>query len=380
MIKRRLFLIGIISLVFATVISCTTPNEADPKADPTKAVTTVGTILGLTGENASYGQKMQRGFEFALSEAELSGNLQGPKVKLVIEDSQFDPAKAVSAYRKLTGTQNVHIIVGITGSKNALPVCEAAKTESILIVDALSSAPKISTQCGENYFRVMASDSLAGQYNVDWAIESGMKKPAIVYMEDDWGASYRDTIQRYLSKKNFNNFPMNGVVEGTRDFRAIVEKLKAAEPDAIFILLYPKEGAAFMQQLRQAGVKALAYGSDNLSSPEFIAAGSQVIEGVRVALPAPTQGPAYEEFVKKYKAKYGEDPDAILIKSFDAMALVATVIQKVGDDPMKIRDYLKLPSFEYQGVSGLIKFDENGDLVSQQYTRQVYNSGKLVPV
>src|SRR5437870_4604529 len=94
--------------------------------------TRLGTILGLTGDNASYGQKMQRGFEIALNEVNSAGGVNGTNLALLIEDSQFDPAKAVSAYRKLTGAQDVHVIVGITGSKNAIPVCEASKGDNVI--------------------------------------------------------------------------------------------------------------------------------------------------------------------------------------------------------------------------------------------------------
>jgi branched-chain amino acid transport system substrate-binding protein len=104
-----------------------------------------------------------------------------------------------------------------------------------------------------------------------------------------------------------------------------------------------------------------------------------VVEGVRVALPAAVSGQRYQEFVRKYQAKYGEAPDVNVIKSYDAMKLVAFVIQKVGDQPSKIKEYLRGPDFEYNGISGPIRFDEHGDLVGQEYTRMVYRAGKLVP-
>jgi len=340
----------------------------------------VGSILGLTGDNAAYGQNMKRGFDFALEEINSQGGVGNKRIDLVVEDSQFDPSKAVTAYRKLTGVEGVKVIVGITGSKNALPVCEAAKGDDVVIVDALGSAPKLSTEGGPNYFRVMASDALAGQYNIDWAIENGMKKPVIVYVEDDWGVSYRDAITRYAGKKGFSKIPSHGVIAGTRDFRIQIEKVKSEKPDAIFLLLYAKEGAVFMQQLRQAEIRSAVYGSDNISSPEFTSAGAAVVDGVFVAMPAPAHGPLYEQFVSKYKSKYGEDPDANIIKSYDAMNVAVNAIRSAGYEPSKIRTYLHSPDFKYDGVSGVIKFDPNGDLTSQEYSRMIYHNGNLVLV
>lgn len=374
--KKLILTIVAVAAVGVLAISLFQKNNKPPGTRSIK----LGTILGLTGNNASYGQKMQRGFQFALDEINGSGGVKGATVELAIEDSQFDPTKAVSAYRKLTGAQGIRVIVGITGSKNALPVCEASKGDDVVIIDALGSAPKLTTHGGPNYFRVMASDALAGSYNVEWGTGSGMKKPVIAYMEDDWGASYRDSVSSHLAKKGFADARSHGVTAGTRDFRSQIEKIKGDMPDTLFLLLYAKEGATFMQQLRQAGVPATVYGSDNISSAEFGGAGNDVVEGVRVAMPTPAKGELYDEFVRKYQAKFGEAPDANVIKSYDVMKLVCAAVAAVGANPSDIKKYLRSPNFKFDGVSGPIKFDEHGDLVSQQYTRMVYKSGKLVPL
>jgi len=340
----------------------------------------IGTILGLTGKNASYGQKMQQGFELAIDEINSSGGIKGRRIHLIIEDHQFSPQKAISAYQRLVGVKGVHVIVGITGSSNALPVCEASKDDDIVIIDPLGSAPKLTTHGGPNYFRIMASETFAGRYIADWAIENGMKHPAIVYAEDDWGVSYKDTVVQYLKQKGFANVPSYGSIKGMRDFRTQVEKLRENPPDAIFLLLYPKEGATFMQNLKQGGVRASVYGTDNLSASEFVSAGSAVVEGVHVAMPAPTKGTASEAFVTRYRKKYKEDPDASVMKSYDAMKLALRAIKEAGEIPSKIKKYLRKPSFEYKGIAGSVKFDTNGDLVSQEFNRLNYRAGELLIV
>jgi ABC-type branched-subunit amino acid transport system substrate-binding protein len=134
-----------------------------------------------------------------------------------------------------------------------------------------------------------------------------------------------------------------------------------------------------VQQLRQAGLTSKVYGSDNLSSPEFVTAGASVIDGVRVALPVPAGGTAYETFVKSFKDKFGMPPDVNALKSYDALHVAVKAIQQAGVDPAKISQFLLSPAFSHNGVSGEIRFDQNGDLVSQQYQRQVYRDGALAP-
>jgi len=337
----------------------------------------IGTILGLTGNYAEYGQKMQKGFQFALDEIHAEGGIKGKKVTLLTEDSQFDETKAASAYQKLNGIQGINIFVGITGSKNVLRISEESKGDDIVIIDPLGSAPKLTTHAGPNYFRIMASDALAGKYNVEWAIEDKMAKPLIVNIEDDWGGSYRDSIVEALQTKGFQNVPVHSFPAGTQDFKVEIEKIKQAAPDTIFLLLYAKDAASFMQQLRQAKIQAQIYGSDNVSSSEFTSTGKEIVEGTKVAMPAPVTGNLYDEFMQKYKSKTNEEADANILKSYDAMKLTAYVIEQVGEKPADIRAFITNPAFQYAGVTGDIAFDKNGDLVNQAYQRFIYRDGKL---
>ena len=338
----------------------------------------VGSILGLSGNNAMYGQQMQRGYDIALSQ--INNVKSNPHFDLVTEDSQFDPAKAVSAYRKLTAADGISLIVGITGSRNAIPVCEAARNDNVLILDPLGSAPKLSSVGGTNYFRIMASDAFAGRYNVDWAVGNGMHHPAVIFVQDDWGTSYMNEVRRYLVGKGFSDVPTYEILAGSRDFRSEVRKIHDAKVDALFLLLYAKEGATFMQQLGEAKVNPTVYGSDNVSSSDFASAGGESINGVYVAMPAETKTAAYDQFAREYRARYQAEPDANAIKSYDAMKLLAAAVSKVGKDPSKLRSYLHSSDFLFEGVSGAIHFDEHGDLVGQQYQRMVYRGTHLEPL
>jgi branched-chain amino acid transport system substrate-binding protein len=257
-------------------------------------------------------------------------------------------------------------------------VAEASKTDDVVIIDALTSSPTLTRQGGPHYFRVMASDAFAGRFNAKWAASSGMRRAAIMYVEDEWGVSYRDELKRYLAETG--NVPVveQGGAVGSRDYRPQIKRFKDFGADTIFLLLYPPDGGAFVQQARQDRFAAIAYGSDNLSAPEFAAPGPAVVEGVRLALPAAVAGPEYEAFRKKYLERYHEEADTIAAKSYDAMAVALDALRRVGDKPNDIRLLLKSPGYLLQGLSGRIEFDANGDLKSQEYTKMVYVNGKLV--
>lgn len=369
-------ILAVLLCVVAVSLGC---SRSDKSADeqPVK----VGTILGVTGQNADYGKKMMSGFTLAVEEANAAGGVNGRSIELKVEDSQFDPNKAVSGYRKLYSADGIGIIVGVTGSKNALPVCEAARDDDVIIIDALGSAPKLTTHGGPNYWRVMASDALAGRYNVRWAADDGLKRPAIVYVEDDWGTSYRDAVTAELGSRGFDEIVSLSIESGKRSFRAQADRIVAKDADAVFLLVYAKEGAPLMQQLREAGFAGHIYGSDNISAAEFVAAGPEVVEGVRVAMPAPAANARYDRFQSAFEARFGgRTPDANSSKSYDAMTLVIAAMREVGTEPAALRNLLSSPDFSFPGVTGTIQFDENGDLLSQEYRRMEYRGGELVEI
>ncbi len=333
----------------------------------------------MTGVGASYGKRMKQSFELALADAQTIGAGHKNQMSLIVEDFQWDTAKALTAYRKLTSIDGVKIIVGITGSKNAKPVAEASKSDDVVIIDALTSSPTLTRQGGPNYFRIMASDAFAGRFNAQWASASGMKRCGILYVEDEWGASYRDQLKKYLADLHAEPVVEQSSPAGSRDYRAQIARLNQAQIDVLFLILYPPDGGIFMQQARQGGLSPTVYGSDNLSAPEFTAPGAKVIEGVRLALPAAVSGSAYDGFRKRYMDRYHEEADTIAAKSYDAMSVAIDVVNKAGNNPSAIRTLLKSGNYSFPGLTGRIEFDTNGDLVSQNYSKMIYQEGKLVP-
>lgn len=337
----------------------------------------VGTILGLTGENAAYGVKMQRGLQVALDQINASVPTGGKKFELAVEDSQWQPKLGISAYRKMYDLQGIRHFTAICGSKIALAICGVSKNDDIVIVDAISGAPKLTTDGGPKYFRVYASDAMAGTKNVEWALEEGCKTFAVAYVEDEWGVSYKDAIVSALEKRGLSAFTVP-IGVGATDLRGEAKKIMDARPDALFAVVYANLAVPLVQQIKSAGYAGKVYGGDNLSSTDFAVAGADVIEGVRLSLPAEADSPKYKEFAKKYHDKFSEDPDAFALKSYDAFNLLAFAIRSTdGSASAVIRFLHEMPP--YDGASGTLSFDEHGDLKQQQYNRQTYHQGKLVP-
>lgn len=362
-VRLSLFIVAILT----SLVACSKKPEVT-------ATIKVGTILGLTGENAAYGIKMQRGLTVALADINQHGS---SRFELVVEDSQWQPKQGISAYRKMHDLQGIRHFTAICGSKIALAICEVSRDDDIVIVDAISGAPKLTADGGPKYFRVYASDAMAGANNVNWALDEGAKSFAIVYVEDEWGASYKDAIVTALKHKGLDASVVP-VAVNANEFRGEVKRVMDAQPDAVFAVVYANLAVPIVQQLSSLGFSGRIYGGDNLSSTDFAVAGESVVDGVRLSIPAEAKSPLFDKFAAAYRAKYSEDPDAFAMKSYDAFQLLAHAIRQTDGTASAVVNYLReMPP--YEGVTGSLSFDKNGDLRHQIYHRVVYSRGKLVP-
>lgn len=319
---------------------------------------------------------MRKGLDLALEETNSTLPAGSPKFDLLVEDSQWQPRLGVNAYRKLHNLNGIDYFVAICGSKIALAVAEASRQDDIVIIDAISGAPKLTTQAGPKYFRVYASDAMAGKNNVAWALEEGAGTFGIVYVEDDWGSSYKDALLEALRTHEMETTVVP-VTLGTRDFKTEAQKLLRAQPDALFVVLYANLAVPMIKELRTLGFDGLIYGGDNLSSADFSAGGSEITEDVRLNLPTEPSSPKFEHFASAYEAKYEEAPDSFALKSYDAFMLMVHAIRATDGKPESIIEYLR--TIKYSGASGELSFDDKGDLRDQGYSRLVYQEGRLVP-
>jgi len=203
---------------------------------------------------------------------------------------------------------------------------------------------------------------------------------AIVYTNNSWGKPLAEGFQTRFEVAGGKVLSSDGVAESSTDFRTIIAKLKGlAGLDAVVSPTYPKEGAAFVRQAKELALNVPLFGGDNWGSPEFLTIAGQAAEGVSYTAPSESKSPEYATFAKRYKEKYGEDPDVFGGYSYDAASAVFKAIKAAGStDAQKIRDAMR--SISFVGVSGDIAFRPNGDLKSEAFARKTIKNGQAINV
>jgi branched-chain amino acid transport system substrate-binding protein len=249
-----------------------------------------------------------------------------------------------------------------------------------VLISPISSSTTLSTEGGPFFFRTAPADDLQAEVLSQWVHETGARRVAIVYTNNAWGLPLADGFRVRFEALGGKVLLSEGVAENTADFRTILTKLKGlTDLDAVVSPTYPKEGGVLVRQARELGLKATLFGGDNWGSPEFRAIAGQAAEGVFYTAPAENTGTVHADFVKRYEAKFGEQPDVFASYAFDAATAVFKAIEaSKTTQASEIREALHQVSFA--GASGKIAFRQNGDLKSEAFARKAIREGQPVSI
>jgi branched-chain amino acid transport system substrate-binding protein len=350
------FLIGLI-VVLAIVLLYTNRDSLSGNAvlGGKGEVIKLGFMGPLTGDAASYGESIRKGVDLALGEANLKN------VEIVYEDSKCEGKEAVSAINKLINIDGVSAIVGEVCSGATLAAAPIAETNNVVMISASSTSPKI-TKEGDYIFRTIPSDTLQGAYAARLITKDGKKKLAILYSNEEYGVGFSEVVKRAFSGEVVAS---EAFERGATDLRTQITKVKSAKPDAILVISNsPDASVAALKQIRELRVVgAKIYGSEGLKGPEV--AKTKEAEGITVT--SVTAGSF--EFALKYQEEYNEEPGPFAAQAYDAMSAIARSIKKGASTGTEVKNELYSMSFE--GASGTISFDLNGDVLGNYEVYQL---------
>jgi branched-chain amino acid transport system substrate-binding protein len=364
--KARFALFVAVSLlVSALILGGCAQKETETKEEAKEPeVIKVGVVTPLTGDVATFGQSTKNAVQMAADEVNAEGGVLGKKIELVIIDDRNEPKETANAFRKLIDQDRVVAIIGSLTSKCTLAGAPIANAKKIPMITSSSTNPKV-TLTGPYAFRVCFIDDFQGQVMAQFAYEDlSAKKAAILY---DNGNDYSKGLAEFF-EKSFTGFGGEVVAKEVysqtdSDFNAQLTKIKNLNPDVIFLPDYYQKVALIAKQARGLGIKATFLGGDGWDSPELVKLGGDAIEGGYFSNHYSKDDPdaKVQEFVKKYKEKYGSEPDALAALAYDALYFLVAGIEDAGKvDSQAIRDSLEKMG-KFDGVTGSFTLDKNRD-------------------
>lgn len=366
MARRMLALVLVGALAFG-LAGCSQPEAEQPAQEPTDGpapiMVKVGFAAPLTGDNAVYGEGMKRAVELAIEEANASAEAKEAAVSFEIkaEDDAGDPKQAVNVANALVADEGVVGIVGHFNSGCSIPAAPVYEKSSLAMV-TVSSNPALTSTGLKNVARIVAKDDAQGGFAGDLAIKMGYKKIAIIDDATPYGQGLATEFKKAFTAAGGVVSSQERISPKDVDFSALVTKVKTQGVAAVYYAGAHTEGALLTKQMKEAGLKVPVMGGDMLYTPEYVKiAGAANAEGdIATALGLPLeQQPKGVEFAEKYQAKYGKAPEAYDSYAYDAAWAIINAVISAGPDRASVMDAVRAGS--YDGVTGNVAFDENGD-------------------
>ncbi len=285
----------------------------------------------LTGPNAQYGAQWKRGFDLALEGINGAGGVKGRPIQYEFQDSQSDPRQSVAVAQKFVADPRIVIELGdfsSPASMAASPIYQRAK----LVQFGFTNSHPDFTKGGDHMWSNSTDQAEEQPHLAEFASKLGFKRPALLHLNTDWGRTAKDAFLKAAPGLGMEVAATEGYLSAEQDFRPTLVRARDSKPDGLVLLSYYADGALISRQARDTGLTLTILAGTSNYSPKFIELGGAGVEGDYVMstfFPGDPR-PEVQDFVKRYQAKYGMEPDSFSAGAYDTMVLFAALCERYG--------------------------------------------------
>jgi branched-chain amino acid transport system substrate-binding protein len=325
----------------------------------------VGALFPMSGPGSYFGAQDKQGVELALEQLNKTG-VDGYKFSVQYEDSSCGPLPATQAAKRLLEQFKPDVVIGEECSDATLavmPIIEAAK---IPLLNAGSSAIKVTEPGNPWTFRIMPNEVMQGVNIAENAYKRLNARSAVLLFENtNAGIGNAKVFNETFTKLGGSILAEIGFGRDVNDFTAIATRVAGlGKIDVVPTYTLEGQGLKITQALAQAGVtkggggQAIQLGTIWLPFGFEKKAGNAALGYIRIVQFDPTDPrPQVSDFVSAFKAKYDADPTHLNAHAYDQIMLIADVVKRGGKDAQSIRDTLAATK-AFSGVTGSVEFDK----------------------
>ncbi|WP_123539062.1 ABC transporter substrate-binding protein [Halosimplex salinum] len=345
----------------------------------------IGMVDSLTGSLSAFGERNQRGAELALETVNEVG-IDGRELDIIVEDSESESQGGVSAAQKLVNQDGVPFLIGSVGSGVSLAIYESVIQDTDVV-----QLSQNSTGLGLTDFPGLLRMSPTGRTQsvalADIIADDGHDSVAVTYVNNNYGQSLADAfVEAWDGDVAYNQ----AHDQDQQSYSGVVSEMNSSDADAWLFVTYQAEFATMVNEIFSSGYDAPLYGADSVSGDDVLENTPEgSMEGMKIVVPsAPVEEDNYQDFAARFEEAYDESPTSWSAYAYDCVITAALSIQAADEFTgaalqETVREVTrpegeKAETFEaasailedggvddldYQGVSGPIDFDENGDPV-----------------
>jgi branched-chain amino acid transport system substrate-binding protein/neutral amino acid transport system substrate-binding protein len=396
--------------------AATSPSATTATGASAEGQLKIGTLLPITGDLAQYGTTMQDSVNLLGETVNACGGVLGQPVQIVSEDDQTDPAAGAAGMTKLAEVDRVGGVVGAAGSAVSSAAVDIAVRNQVVQISPSSTSPTFTDRARNGefngfWFRTAPPDTFQGDALAQLAQQQGAKRVAVLAINNDYGNGLVDSFIPAFKALGGTVTNESSPTKYAPDATTFDSELRAAfngNPDAIVMVAYPETGSIILKQAQEQGLldgntKVLM--SDGMKTDKLAdlagrtGDGQFIVSGSLGTAPS-AGGPAITQFNDLYQKKFNRAPNVYDPNSWDAAAVIALAAEAAkatngaaikeqirevtSGDGERVTDVcqgLALlregKKINYEGASGTIDFNAEGDVVGSYDVWTIANDGKL---
>ncbi|MEP7101017.1 MAG: branched-chain amino acid ABC transporter substrate-binding protein [Burkholderiales bacterium] len=347
-------------------------------------VVKIGHVGPTSGGIAHLGKDNENGAKMAIDELNAKGTtIGGKKVKfeLVPEDDAGDPKQGTAVAQKLVDSK-VAGVIGHLNSGTTIPASKIYSDAGIPQISPSATNPKYTRQGFKTTFRVVADDVHLGSTLGKYAVKE-LKGKSIAVIDDRtaYGQGVAEEFTKAVKASGGSIADTQFTTDKATDFTAILTQIKAKKPDVVFFGGMDAVAGPMIRQMKQLGINAKFMGGDGICSSELPKlAGGAMADGQVVCAEAGgvegEQKVGMEKFRADYKKKFGIEVQVYAPYVYDATNVMVAAMVKAGSADPKVYLPVLAKTEGYKGVTGVISFDDKGDVKNGALTLYTYKGEK----
>lgn len=343
-----------LSLAAATMALAAGLAQAQPTQGVSKTEITLGSIQDLSGPLAGFGKQIRLGMLLRVDEINEQGGVNGRKIKLQIEDSAYDPRKAVLAAQKLVNQDKIFAMVGHLGTAQNMAAMPVQFEKNVINFFPVTAAREMY----EPFHRLKYSFAATYFDQMRTTLpklvkEKNAKKVCTIYQDDEFGLEVMRGAEAGLKTMNMELAEKTTFKRGATDFSSQVARMKAANCDFVVLGTIIRETIGTIGEARKTGFNPTFFGSSAAYTDLIHRLGGKAMDGLYATMTV--QNPYLDEasqpirfWATKYKTKFNEDPTVFSVYGYNVIDSFIRAAQKAGtnlttDSFIKAMDTMVIP-------------------------------------
>ncbi|MFC5610105.1 ABC transporter substrate-binding protein [Variovorax soli] len=327
---------GNLSLLALAAVALAASGAVFAQQGVSKDEIRIGTIQDLSGPLAGFGKQSRNGMQLAVDEINEQGGINGRKLKLYVEDSGYDPKKAVLAAQKLVNQDKIFIMAGHIGTAQNMAAMPVQFEKNVVNFFPITAAREMY----EPFNRLKYSFAATYYDQIRLALpkmikDKGAKRVCTIYQDDEFGLEVQRGAEAGLKSANMELVEKTSFKRGATDFSSQVAKMKAANCDLVVLGTIIRETIGTVGEARKTGFNPTFLGSSAAYTDLIHKLGGKAMDGIYATMTV--QNPYTDEqsqpirfWANKYKTKFNEDPTVFSVYGYSIIQSFAKAAEKTG--------------------------------------------------